>query len=365
MKDLSMQNTPVSMKNSIHRESANNIKLKLKEPIVEKANQPHPAALFQQAQNDAGSLTSRDIAQLHRSVGNQAVGKLLSKTQSPPVIQAKLTSEGATYAYEQEADRIATQVSSAPGHAPAVQHPVQKNATPTAASIAALNRHLASDEPLTPDADFTSQLATARSGGKPLNRTTRDFMERRFGADFKVVRLYSGSQAARLTMQIGAQAFTHGQDIFLAEGKEDVESGAGKQLLAHELAHVVQQNRERVIRMPWIRSNNSPSHNNLFSSTPNLVGTKTIQLNGGGNKKGTFIGEPNALHLHIDIARPHFKIGMSDKNRIDIGTNQEYNKKKLEDVIDAIKEHPGVSGYEECLEWCLTEARRLKREAKE
>ena len=66
-------------------------------------------------------------------------------------------------------------------------------------------------------------------------------MEPRFGADFSGVRIHTGSEAAQLNREVSAQAFTHGQDIYLGEGKTDVASAQGKQLLAHELTHTIQQ----------------------------------------------------------------------------------------------------------------------------
>ena len=91
------------------------------------------------------------------------------------------------------------------------------------------------------DADFEERLHATQSEGKPLPEQTRKFMESRFGVDFSAVRIHTGNEAIELTRQIGAQAFTRGVDIYLGAGKEDIESTAGKELLAHELTHVVQQ----------------------------------------------------------------------------------------------------------------------------
>jgi hypothetical protein len=66
-------------------------------------------------------------------------------------------------------------------------------------------------------------------------------MEGRMGADFQGVRLHTGEQAARLSGQIGAKGFTRGQHIFMGAGRYDPGSGEGRKLLAHELAHTVQQ----------------------------------------------------------------------------------------------------------------------------
>src|SRR5947207_11191543 len=75
----------------------------------------------------------------------------------------------------------------------------------------------------------------ARSGGDPLPEAERTDMEGRFGADLSAVRLHAGAQADALNRSVRARAFTVGTDIFVGAG------GYGRELLAHELTHVVQQ----------------------------------------------------------------------------------------------------------------------------
>jgi hypothetical protein len=64
-------------------------------------------------------------------------------------------------------------------------------------------------------------------------------MEPRFGVDFSGVRVHTSHEAAALNQAVGAQAFTHGQDIYFGAGKSPEVSD----LTAHELTHVVQQTR--------------------------------------------------------------------------------------------------------------------------
>lgn len=84
-------------------------------------------------------------------------------------------------------------------------------------------------------------LNAQKGGGSPLPGETRAFMEPRFGADFSGVRVHADAQADQMNREIQAQAFTHGQDIYMGAGRYDPGSDAGKHLLAHELTHVVQQ----------------------------------------------------------------------------------------------------------------------------
>ena len=80
-----------------------------------------------------------------------------------------------------------------------------------------------------------------QSLGKPLDAPTRDFMERRFGYDFGAVRIHTDARAAESARAIDARAFTMGGDIVFAAGQFATESTSGQRLLAHELAHVIQQ----------------------------------------------------------------------------------------------------------------------------
>jgi hypothetical protein len=79
------------------------------------------------------------------------------------------------------------------------------------------------------------------SPGRPLDPDTRGYMESRFGHDFSQVRVHTDSLAAESAREISAHAYTVGSDIAFAAGRYQPETQAGRQLLAHELAHTVQQ----------------------------------------------------------------------------------------------------------------------------
>lgn len=77
----------------------------------------------------------------------------------------------------------------------------------------------------------------------PLPAPLRAEMEARFGADFSGVRVHAGPDAAASAEALAATAFTVGRDIVFGAGRFAPETTAGRELLAHELAHVVQQSR--------------------------------------------------------------------------------------------------------------------------
>ena len=79
--------------------------------------------------------------------------------------------------------------------------------------------------------------------GQALNRATRESMESRFGQDFTKVRVHSDPAAQRSARELRAHAYTVGKDIVFAPGRYSAGSSDGQRLIAHELAHVVQQGR--------------------------------------------------------------------------------------------------------------------------
>src|SRR5574337_1653454 len=79
------------------------------------------------------------------------------------------------------------------------------------------------------------------SSGQPLDASARAFMERSFGRDFQSVRIHTGAKASESAKAVNALAYTVGQDIVFAEGHYNPASYEGRRLLAHELAHTVQQ----------------------------------------------------------------------------------------------------------------------------
>src|SRR5882724_9829865 len=80
-----------------------------------------------------------------------------------------------------------------------------------------------------------------RAPGQPLDSEARNLMEERFGYDFSGVRVHSDERARRSAEATDAEAYTVGQDIVFASGRYSANTAGGRELLAHELTHVVQQ----------------------------------------------------------------------------------------------------------------------------
>jgi len=96
--------------------------------------------------------------------------------------------------------------------------------------------------------DVEQAIQRVRGGGEALDSGARIQMESAFGADFSGVRVHTDTRADTLNRELNAHAFTTGQDIFFRQGAYNPGSSSGRELLAHELTHVVQQNGDKIQR---------------------------------------------------------------------------------------------------------------------
>ncbi|WP_254565430.1 DUF4157 domain-containing protein [Oscillatoria sp. HE19RPO] len=89
--------------------------------------------------------------------------------------------------------------------------------------------------------DLESSISQAKSGGMPLGEPIRRQMEGAFGANFSGVKVHTDNTADTLNRSLSARAFTTGNNIFFKRGEYNPGSSSGKELLAHELTHTLQQ----------------------------------------------------------------------------------------------------------------------------
>jgi hypothetical protein len=96
-------------------------------------------------------------------------------------------------------------------------------------------------------------------------------MEPRFGYDFSGVRIHTDARAAELAGAIQARAFAVGQEIFFGAGEFAPETSHGRQLMAHELTHVVQQERGAAQSSPGTIRRQPKTEPPQFPDIPNLA----------------------------------------------------------------------------------------------
>jgi Domain of unknown function (DUF4157) len=169
---------------------------------------------------------------------------------APITIQPKLAVNTPGDTHEQEADHISKQVMRMPE--PKLQHncacgggcPRCQTEQPVQEHQRLQTKHGGSSE--------SGQTAappiveeTLASGGGSLPGGLRADMEQGFGHDFGHVRLHTHAHAAESAAAVAARAYTVGPDVVFAAGEYAPDTDAGRRLIAHELAHVVQQDAGR------------------------------------------------------------------------------------------------------------------------
>lgn len=116
---------------------------------------------------------------------------------------------------------------------------------------------------------ISSQLFSSKGSGNSLPNHTNQHMSSALGTDFSHVKIHTSNNAIQMNRSLNAKAFTHGSDIYFNQGEYNPSGTDGKRLLAHELTHVVQQNKTPDI--PQRRSAKESISKNSFSN---------VQLNG-------------------------------------------------------------------------------------
>src|SRR5262249_3849583 len=212
--------------------------------------------------------------------------------------QAKLTVGAPNDPYEQEADRVATHVVSqqasstprggqrqgadaepwqatspaisGPQHCPECHKKLQRDPSATLCPSCAATLQRQATSAATPEVtpEIEKQIKTNRDHSQTLTDAVRAPMEQGMGADFSGVRVHTDSTADYLNRSLHARAFTTGQDIFFKQGEFNPGTVSGRELLAHELMHVVQQGGQQ---RPIQRQDDSSSSSGLPPRAPSLT----------------------------------------------------------------------------------------------
>ncbi|MEO8962987.1 MAG: DUF4157 domain-containing protein [Ginsengibacter sp.] len=225
------------------------------------------------------------LATSEKTKNNFGVGMHKNKQQpffSPIKIQPKLTIGPVDDPYEREADAVAEKV---------MRMPANENTffKPATNSIQGRYKHCeASEKKLQMKGESVDASKTVpsvvqdvlTSQGQPIDTGARNFMESRFNYDFSNVQIHNDSLAHKSSNDINALAYTHGNHVVFGEGQFQPSTNSGKQLLAHELTHVMQQS-------PFIhRDENKNPNSNVSSSAQG--GSLLTQLVGGHNASTGF-----------------------------------------------------------------------------
>ncbi|WP_424103119.1 DUF4157 domain-containing protein [Moorena producens] len=200
-------------------------------------------------------------------------------------VQAKLEIRPANDKYEQEADRVAKlvvqQLHGSQSGKLIPRQTLQRQGNREVDEELQRKPRLqlkGGREGMTTTPELESSIARSRGSGQPLSQGIREPMEKAFGGvDFSGVKVHTDGQSDRLNQSMQAKAFTTGQDVFFRQGAYAPGSRDGKELIAHELTHVVQQKDRPMIQRTNEKTNKKTNNN---------------------------VDKPAKLHLHADLDAP-------------------------------------------------------------
>ena len=172
-------------------------------------------------------------------------------------VQMKATVNKPGDRFEQEADRMADRVMRMPAPPQReLQGSGDERVRSAPVSHDGIHRKGGESNPAL-GASAQSALDGQATGGQPLAGDVRSYMESRFDADFSHVRIHNEPDAASLSNQLSARAFTYRNNVFFSRDQYQPGTSEGKHLLAHELTHTIQQG-HAIQRSPQVTTTATP-----------------------------------------------------------------------------------------------------------
>jgi hypothetical protein len=215
----------------------------------------HAAELKRIQRSESSSSHEGPLEFFHDTFGNQGVGKLVDH------LQLKNIFPSGSDLYEQEADRLAARM----------------------VDPSSDNLQLKSVSSPSPSVDHSAlvndKIQQFKSGGAALDLGTRSYFEGKMGVDLSQVRVHKDQSTARFAQSINARAFTLGNHIGFGSGQFNPQSRQGKELLAHELVHVVQQGKAGQKSLDRAEKDEAENYDGKLSAIL-LTAKKFVTVNG-------------------------------------------------------------------------------------
>ncbi len=227
------------------------------------AKSPSSTAIHQRANRYAMDSHDSDVIHLQLTTGNQSVQKPLHLGAEfdfakigilQPELKLKISQTGDEN--EQEADKVVGQIMRMPTSDSIAQMISKKEeGIDRKCNICEMKEDKEENEKqlhISPKPSTTSTMEGNEEitnevnkvlsiGGSSLDASTREFMEPRFSYNFSNVKIHTGESAARSVRSVDALAYTVGNHIVFNKGMYMPGTVEGRGLLAHELAHIIQQ----------------------------------------------------------------------------------------------------------------------------
>ncbi len=260
-----------------------------------------PQTLARAAITSPGSVALRPPVRLQRAAGNQAVQSLLRDIDVSHPGDAD----------EVAADRIAARALAGVSHKPASGRCACGGTLGADGECARcrdqrlrLQRRATLQQSGGASPAFVTRAVS--EGGGALDSATRESMEAAFGRDFADVRVHTGPTAAAAAKAVAAEAFTFGTDVVFGRSRYQPQSERGRALIAHELAHVIQQTSGKtggpvVQRQPLPQSAGGGGESTLITARP-LTDEEVFALTGA---------RPNEIpeNVLIPVGGPEASVG--------------------------------------------------------
>ena len=154
--------------------------------------------------------------------------------------------------------------------------------------------------------------------GSPLSAKANTFFSSRIGFDFSDVRVHTGTDAAGSAKGIHAKAYTVANHVVFNEGQYQPETDAGKRLLAHELAHVVQQNGEKTLT----RKDDAEAAKECTAGSVDLEALTNADYKKG---KGTAVGEKTKKSSGCDLCDDDSCVSITGKLNVPYSVKTKIN----------------------------------------
>lgn len=190
--------------------------------------------------------------------------------------------------------------------------------------------------------ELEGKLDSSKGSGTGLDKNTKSEMESGFGTDFSNVKIHTDTGAVQMSQELGAQAFTNGNDVYFNEGKYNPGSKEGKHLLAHELTHTVQQTGAKQKSGTIQKKSIADHHEDLQTESPKFKNNDPLeranddQMLISTGQKGDYITDIQEGLVIAEQKLPHFgadgDFGSETRNAV-VGFQRENHLNKIDGIV--------------------------------
>ena len=169
-----------------------------------------------------------------------------------------------------------------------------------------------------PAVNIGNYISALSGKGSPLSAKANTFFSSRIGFDFSDVKMHTGTDAAGSAKSIYAKAYNVANHVVFNEGRYQPETDAGKKLLAHELAHVVQQNSEKTLT----RKDDAETAQECTAGSVDLEALTNANYKKG---KGTGVGEKTKKSSGCDLCDDDSCVSITGKLNVPYSVKTKIN----------------------------------------